>query len=790
MKKRKGIKILLIVLTVLSALVLSGALIIGVYAAKNVDFEKDEALFYASQTENITKFYYDGSGFFGKYPDRYIPCEFESISSALTKRSWLKYEDISDTVKNAFLSTEDRDFFTHHGINLKRTVGAAVNYIFGSGTEFGGSTITQQVIKNISGDNERTVRRKINEIIRAYHLEYNHSKEEIFEVYMNIIPLGENVAGVDLAAQTYFGKDTSTLSIEEAATLVALANAPTKYNPYTNYDACLNKRNVIISSMYECGFIDEPSYREAIAQPINTVPRKSREESINSWFAETVCDELTADLMEKYGYSHSAARVLVTRGGLSVYTTLDPEIQKIVTDYFEDKGNFPPEIENGLNYSMVVCDSESADLRAIVGGVGKKAGNYVLNFATLPRTPASALKPLALYAPLIDSGEITWSSVFDDVPVSFTENSDGTYTEYPRNSPAVYNGLIPVSDALAYSKNTVAVRLYNILGAKRIYRNLRDKYGFSTLDEKRDESVAPLALGQLTHGVPLRKLTEAYTAFSSDGMLYSGRSYVLCKSGDGKVLLEKAARGERIYSKETARIMNQMLMRVVDFGTARSITLKEAVDVAGKTGTSSANRDRLFVGYTPYYTAGVWSGYSSSDKSVSHYKNNQLHTWDEVMTEIHEKKIGYNDKIKEFSTAGLVRAPYCLDSGKLFSPACIKDVRGDRIGYGYFIKGTEPHESCDRHILCDYDVFLRGVAVNPTYSGFVKEIALLNIPDRAFPTQVFITDAEYVYRQVDDREKLGKSIDEPYFIGTVPEGEYVGISKSKRQFNSSNIYRR
>lgn len=791
MAKKKKHKILLIVLCITSVLVLGVVFGIAVYATSNVDFDNDEKLFEASKEENITRFYYDASGNYGKKLDEYVPVEFECLSGAVNKMKWCKYSDIPNVLKNAFIATEDRRFFEHHGINFKRTLGAMFNYIIRSDNNYGGSTITQQVIKNISGDNERTAKRKINEIIRAYHLEYSHSKEEIFELYMNIIPLGEGVAGVSLASEVYFNKLPTELNTEESATIVALTNAPGRYNPYKNYDACLEKRNTVIASMYECGYIDEAEFKRATASPIILNNRVDSGIDVSSWYVETVCNELCADIMERYGYSKDTARIYIQRGGLSVYTTMDYNAQQIIDRYFEDKNNFPSDIENGLNYSFVLCDSESADLRAIEGGVGKKAENRILNFACVKRPPASTLKPLALYAPLIDSGRITWATVFDDVPVKFNVDSTGEYSVYPQNSPQVYDGLIPVSEALANSKNTVAIRLLYLLGVKNAFKGLSDRFDFGKyLLSDKDMSESPLALGQLTNGIPLRALTEAYTSFSADGVLYSGRSYVLCKDRSGKSVIEKGSDGERVFSAECARIMNQLLMGVVEHGTARRITLKDIVDVAGKTGTSGASRDRLFVGYTPYFVGGIWSGYSNSDKSVGVYSQNQIKVWDDIMKLIHENHIGRGEHVKTFSTRGLVRASFCVDSGKCFSPKCIKDPRGSRISYGYFKRGSEPQGECDRHVLCDYDIFLRGVAVNPTFVGFIKEIALLDIPERSFPTQVYITDAEYTWRNMSEINTFGDSHDVPYYIYAIPDGEYVGISKSKKQFNSSNIYRR
>ncbi|MBQ8689151.1 MAG: transglycosylase domain-containing protein [Clostridia bacterium] len=668
-----------------------------IYATNFIDFSNDEALFLSVKKGNVTRFYYDGSGNFAGDFSNYEPIEFATVSGESSRREWYTISEISDYIKNGFIAAEDREFYSHHGVNLRRTVAAAVNYLFNSDNGFGASTISQQVIKNISGDNERTAKRKFHEMVRAYYLEQKHSKEEIFEVYLNIIPMGEKTSGVGLASLVYFGKDPNEVSLSEAAALVGITNAPSRYNPYINYDACISKRNVVLGAMLECGYIDDTEYNNAISEELSLLPRGSLDDNINSWFVETVCDELCRDLMERYNYSLTAARSLIANGGLDVYTTMDINIQTVLEEYFRDKSN------DELQYSMVVTDSSSTDLRGIIGASGEKSGNRLLNFAQVPRVPGSTLKPLALYAPLINSKRVTWSTIFDDSPIEFSENSDGTVKAFPRNSPNVYEGNITLSKALTYSKNTVAVRLYNMIGADEIYNHLKNDYGFDTVIKSgvnaegkkiTDLSVSPLALGQLSYGIPLRSLTEAYTAFSNDGRLAAQRSYIACTDSSGKTIIRKESNEKQIYSKECAQLMTQMLMRVVNSGTASSIRLKEICDVAGKTGTSGNSRDKLFIGYTPYYSAGIWCGY---DTNRSVYGSPQLYAWDDVMREIHKIKLGSSEEIATFSTSKLIYSAYCKDSGKLFSPDCLLDSDGDRLEYGYFIKGTEPQECCDAH---------------------------------------------------------------------------------------------
>lgn len=775
---------------IVSTVFILGILGIYLYVGGDNNFSLDETLFLSAKNSNITKFYYDASYGTGAYS----PKELCSLMPSENKKVWYSYDEIGDNLKAAFISVEDRRFFKHHGVDVKRTAFALVNYFMHIKPKFGGSTITQQVIKNISGDDEQTIKRKLSEIVRATHIEYSHTKEEIFEVYLNIVPMSEGISGVGYASEYYFGKKPDTLTDAEAATLVGITNAPSRYNPYINPKACIEKRNQVLYSMLECGIIGEEEYRASIESELSVINTHRDNNSINSWFVETVCDDISRDLADKKGISQSVARLLIMNGGLNVYTTVNPKIQAILEEYFENKGNFPKDVDAGLNYSMVITDSKNGNLLGIVGGVGKKAGNRLLNYALTPHTPGSSLKPLALYAPLINKGRINWATVFDDVPITFNKSSSGEYIEYPKNYPQIYDGLTTVSDALRLSKNTVAVRLYNILGKENIFSSLYDDFGFDTLvSSKRfdngktvtDKDVSPLALGQLTYGVSLRKLTEAYTVFPSEGTLSKGRSYVAVYDEDGELILENTASEKRVYTRECSRIMNRLLMRVTDSGTAKIITLGNTVDTAGKTGTSGNDKDRVFIGYTPYYTAGIWCGYVGNEKSIGRQSVSHLEIWDDVMKKIHEERLGNEENTESFSVSGLQYLPYCKDSGGLYTDRCMYDVRSVRLEYGYFTSDNKPNKICDKHVVCLYDNVTGAVAVKGCPKENLTLIALLDIPDRSFPISVNITDAEFVWRRVKQGTRLGDSYDIPYYIYTLEEGEYAGISKGKKQYNSS-----
>ncbi len=773
-KQKKIIKITSLIIFSLALVTAAafGFLAVGIY--RDISFEGDERLFESACGFNSTTFYADGE----------VPVAIETGGNI--KKMFYSLDEISPYVKGGFVAVEDKLFYKHKGVDIKRTLMATANYAIGSKKIFGASTITQQVIKNISGDDQLTVKRKIGEMIRALHLERNYTKEEILEVYLNVIPMSENIYGIGAASRAYFGKEPSELLPEEAAVLIGITNAPTAYNPYINPDACLRKRNIILSVMHNDGVISTDEYERAINAPLSVTAREDREDRVDSWFIETVIEDVAADFSEKYGISHSAARMTLLGGGYKIYTTMDTKVQERLEKYFENTDNFPVETANGLNYAMAITDADSGYLVAVVGGVGEKQGNRLYNHATSLYAPASTLKPIALYAPLIDEGRINWASVFDDVPVSFIETEEGC-REYPRNSPNVYDGLTTVKDAIRNSKNTIAVRLCDMITPKRVFNSLRDDFGFSTLIERdgglTDIAVAPMALGQLGRGVSLIKMTESFSVFSGEGEWREAISYLSVLDKDGKAVLKNEQSSKRIFKDTTARIMNRLLMNVTEDGTAGRITLKESINTAGKTGTASGNKNKSFIGYTPYYTAGIWCGYDS-ERAIGALSKSHLQIWDEVMQLIHGDIIAEGN-VKEFSAEGLQLLPYCKDSGGLFTEACAFDPRGSRVEVGYFSEDNLPTERCDRHILCKYDSITKAIACKNCPEENIINVALLKINDRNFPKEIYVTDAEFVYRDIDGYTPRPIDFALPYFEYSLPEGVYVGKGKSKKQFNSN-----
>ncbi len=783
MKKfKKALFFAAIIILCLAGIVLAVLLGLFVYARCNIDFEGDTRLFDASGSFESTLFFADSD----PTDEEYTPAELE-ISGGL-KKLYCSLDEVSPYLKWGFIAVEDRRFYEHSGVDIKRTAYAALNYLFRGERRFGGSTVTQQVVKNISGDSLPTLGRKLNEIIRAVHIEKNYTKDEILGVYLNVIPMGENMYGVAIASRRYFGKEPGELTPKMAATLIGITNAPTAYNPYQNPEKCLEKRNSVLKIMAREGVITEEECARALSEPLGVLPKEEGVDIYDSWFVETVIDEASALLSKKLSVSRSAAERILLGGGYKIYTTVDISVQNALESYFENKNNFPPEIESGLGYAMVVTKNESGDLAAIVGGVGKKTENRILNRATVNHTPGSAIKPIALYAPLIDEGKINWATVIDDVPSSFSEKGE----PYPKNSPNIYGGLTTVKEGLVLSKNTLAVSLAELRGVKEVYRTLKEDYGITSLVEREktkdgrtltDLAIAPMALGQLTYGMPLSKLTEAYSVFAGEGVHKKMRSFLEIRDSDGGVVLKNESEERRLMRDTTARIVTKMLEEAVRVGTAKQISLKNHIPTAGKTGTSSASRDKLFVGFTPYYTAGIWCGYDRGAGSAEGLSVSHLEIWDEVMTEIHNEIIGQGN-IRSFSDEGLIRRPYCKDSGRLYTEGCLFDPRGTRLEYGYFTPDNAPNEVCKTHVTLYYDSVEKGIALEGCPEENLVKISLLDIPDRAFIKEVNITDAEFVFRKA-EQGNICKSEYLPFFYNALPPEEFAGVSGNKKQFNSA-----
>lgn len=778
--------------------------VFAIYVSNNIDPTMDESLLVTATGDQTTKIYYYDFTDRANRIGTAVELEDARIYGA-ENSLWASYDEIPTYLREAFVSIEDERFWTHNGVDWKRTAGAVLEFVFGN-SSYGGSTITQQLIKNVTGNNDATIQRKVQEILCALNLEKSKSKEEIIELYLNIVPLSQGCVGVRSAAKTYFGKELSDLTLTECAALASITKFPTKYDPIQNPDKNLERRTTVLWKMYELGKISDEEYNEALAEELVLVDSSSGEQEtvdknkINSWYIDTVFCDVRDDLMEKYNISSEIASNLINSGGLSIYTLMDPKVQSIMEEVYADESTFP-ENTGGIpaESAMAVVDPETGDLLGVIGSRSEKRGNLVLNYATqTQRAPGSSLKPLSVYAPALEAGLITYGTVYDDTPLWFDENNN----PYPHNLPDVYKGLTTINSAVERSVNTVAMKVLEDLTIDVSYDYLKNKLGFEYLidyaEDKNgngytDKGLAALSLGQLNYGVTVRDIAAAYTVFPNGGIYHESNSYLYVYDSEGNLLLSNDNAGEIVFSEQTSYIMTKMLQNVMNNGTGTSVSLRKTVDVAGKTGTAGNDYDRWFVGYTPYYVGSVWYGYSYP-KSLSNLSSNPSNKiFDLVMTRLHEEIIAEaaetGESLRSFDDnrpSDIVQVTYCKDSGKLMTDACRLDPRGSRADTGYFTVSTAPTEYCDTHVIVDYDATTNAYAHEYTLPQNIKKVALIRENTRAFPVQIYVEDAQYVYRDLPIDVRPCGWWGEPYFINAIPEGTYVGTTNLKggRQFNS------
>lgn len=558
------------------------------------------------------------------------------------KSEWKSIYDIPKHLSNAFVAVEDKRFYEHSGVDFLRTGKAIFNFIFGKNKKsFGGSTITQQLIKNLTGDNETTPKRKLEEIFRALNLEKKMSKNEILESYLNVVYLSQNCYGVGAGSELYFGKNVEDLTLSESAMLAAIVKSPTNYDPFLNYDKNIKRRNVVLKEMLNQNLISYDEYNEAINEKVtvNENIEKENKTGIYSWFTEALIADVSKDLSAKYHISQDAAKRMIFKGGLNIYATIDPQVQDKAENIYDNYMKYIlPENGKYPESACIILDPKTSDILAVVGGFGKKNANMIFNRAiNAKRPPGSVIKPLSVYAPALEEGVIKYSSIYDDSPIS---SKDGVL--WPKNSPDRYRGQMPVYYALEHSVNTVAVKILHDLS---INKSLQYLSNFRiNIDRKTDKNDSSLALGQLTNGESLLNITNAYTVFANGGNISMPKSYLYVTDNYGKIILDNENKKDKVISRETAYIMTKMLQNVVSRGTASIVSLNNKyIQIAGKTGTSSNNEDRWFIGYTPDYVCGIWTGYDIP-KPIYSAKNPSCL----LFTELFNKLYSNENEISEF----------------------------------------------------------------------------------------------------------------------------------------------
>ncbi|QNL43378.1 PBP1A family penicillin-binding protein [Oscillibacter hominis] len=740
-KQSTGKRIAKIIGTLMLVFVLTCCFFAGIFMTYvNTTLSKEASLDMSEFTSNQTSFIYYMDKDTGQWE------ELQTLKSEVN-RIEVTIDQIPQNLQDACVAIEDARFYTHKGVDWKRTAGAVVNMFFGMRNTFGGSTITQQLIKNLTGDKEGTVKRKVTEIFRALDLEKRYEKREILEMYLNEIFLGYNCYGVQSASQYYFGKDVSQLSLAECASLIGITNNPWVYDPLRNEKSLANnqsRKETILSEMLDQGYITQEEYDGAMAEKVvftedATEPEDDSDSvEYNSYFVDQVIRDVSADLAEKLDISEKAARHQLYYNGYKIYTTIDPEIQSIAESVFEDRANADYTSRKGqpLHSGITIVEPSTGNVVAMVGDIGKKEGDLVWNWSTTVRQCGSSIKPIATYAPALDSGVITMASVLDNSPVQLLNGKP-----WPKNSNGTYSGLMTLSAAVAGSVNAVAVRVNQMLGVSNSYSFLENNLGITTLVDD-DLNLSALGLGGLTYGVTTEQMAAAFASFANDGVYNKPRLYVEVRDSSDELVLENPQESQVAMKETTAYFMNKLLKGVISGGTGGGAYFP-GMTIAGKTGTTSDNYDRYFVGYTPYYSAAVWCGYKENEKIISSV-NPSAALWRKVMSKVHE---GLSNKDFSKPSSGLVTVQVCRDSGLLATDACAHDIRGEsRIQSVEVAKGTEPTETCNLHTEIQYCTEGKCIAGEYCPEDTVTTVSVLDYT----------------------RDSFGASVaDTPYLLGTL-----------------------
>lgn len=610
-------------------------------------------------------------------------------------RIWVDYEEIPQNLVNAAISLEDKRFATHQGVDWKRTFSSFVNlFIPIYEGKPGGSTITQQLVKNVTEDDETRIDRKVREIFRAIKLEKKYTKEQVMEAYLNTISLGYNTRGVQAAANLYFDKDVSELSLGECAAIISITQNPTKYNPILNLENLKVRQRYTLDEMLKQNHITQEEYDAAIAEEL-VIATESADKKINtdqSWFVDQVIEDVIDDLVAQKGYTREYASEQLLKGGYRIYTTVDEEMQ----DYLEKKFNIESGALPGVNNAeypegaFVVMDL-NGQIKAITGSTRTKEGARLFSRARdAIRHPGSTIKPIATYAPAVERDLITFSTVIEDSPIMLNGKA------WPSNFYGGYLGNVPVDLAIRRSTNTIPVKLQQQLGVENTFRFLTEKLGMSTLIEKKtingktysDIALAPLALGEMTEGVTPLSMAGAYQIFGNGGLYTKPYSYTKVLDAEGNVILENNPTPVRAISAETATIMNRLMQGVTRGAQGTGTTAPfSAMPVAGKTGTSDNDNNQWFIGVTPYYVGVCWLGYDIPERiNYAGHGYGPPIIWKNIMGPIHQ-----NLPIIQFQESpNVITMEFCPASGMAATDLCPTRQIG-------WYKKTNTPEPCTLH---------------------------------------------------------------------------------------------
>ena len=607
-------------------------------------------------------------------------------------RQIISLSEMGEYIPKAFIAIEDERFYEHSGIDLYRTAGAIVTYVLNGGnSSFGGSTITQQLVKNLLDDDEDSIERKIREWSRAYKVEKMISKSQILELYLNEIFMGGTVYGVESGANYYFDKSADELSLAESAFLAGINHSPNYYNPFEgedNEEDIKTRTKTVLGQMLEVKdqdgntFITQEQYDEAIAEVnegLKFKEGKFSETSDLSFLEVDAIEQVIEDMMEEYDMNYDAAKTRVYNNGYKIYTTQDNDIQKrLEKEYLKDDYIYDSSEREGehTQSAMVIIDHTNGQVVGSVGGLGEDTPTYGKNRASdLNRQPGSSIKPLAAVAPGLEDDVITAATVYDDSPTSFGGESFDNSTGYL--------GLTTVREAIKNSSNIVNMKILSNVGPDRAIDFLNEA-GLTNFNKDQD-SMLTLVLGGSVNGTSPLQMAAAYAMIARGGEYIEPTFYTKVEDANGNVILEAKQETRRVMTEGNAYVLSEILTApTTSGGTAWDCTIP-GMEVAAKTGTTTDYNDYWLCGFTPYYSAATWYGYDYKE-SVGYYGNQAKTIWSNVMTDIHEDLEG-----KDFKRpSNIVTAKICMDSGRAATDECTRTYTE------VFVSGTVPGK-CDGH---------------------------------------------------------------------------------------------
>lgn len=676
-KIAKKIIIILILIFILMCLIGTG-IFAGIFFSDKFAMSKEDLLISNSNT-----FVYDSEGNLIK--------ELQGDEN----RKIITLNDMPAYLPKAFIAIEDERFYDHHGVDIKRTAAATVTYVFNKGSSsFGGSTITQQLIKNITNEKEDEgkagIQRKIREMSRAYQIEKIISKSQILELYLNIIYLGgygKNICGVEVASEYYFGKSADELTLSESAFLAGINHSPNNYNPFIetdNTEKIKKRTKTVLEKMKELGMISDEDFNKAISEVdagLNFKQGNLSSGTDMSYHLAAAIEEVVNQMVEEKGMSYEYAKSRLYGGGYKLYTTEVRSIQsRMQEEYVKDKYIVKSKKNSGQHSqsAMVIIDYKTGNVVGCVGGLGTDVNALGLNRIYSARQPGSSIKPIASIAPSLEKKIITAGTVYDDSPTTF---NNGKYD--PKNSSG-YKGLINVRKAIEVSSNVVEVKIMSELGPENSIKFLK-QLGLNHLDEKADNGLA-IVLGGLTHGATPLEMAGAYATIANGGEYITPTFYSKLVDSQGKTVLQPKQEKRRVMSEGTAYITKSILKEPVvgSNGTATNCKIS-GMDVGAKTGTTDSNKDRWLCGITPYYAAATWFGFD--DPEVINYSGNpSAKIWAAIMQDIHKDL----PKKTFEKPSNIVTARICKDSGKSATGSCSNTYTEE------FVSGTVP-SACTGH---------------------------------------------------------------------------------------------